>query len=536
MLWLLWLLWVLVICGGFVGSLRMLRRAPVQAIYATVAVGLALALRLGHPAFYGLEYEDAFVYAAAARALEASGGLGWQGLQVCAVGSLDNCREWELFPGHLPGLPAALRAAIVVLGDYSELAPNVGAVLSSLAALFIWWATKVITNSFAAAAGASIVFAATPVFAVYGGSACSESASAVPVAVALGALSMRRRVGATREGIWWRALALACAVLAFSIRRENAVFLVILPACLMAASKGVRTRSRYLTLAPWIVLAGGAALLLSLSMVSEFGEYRQLSFSFHRFLTVLPVILIAFAHPKWFGLLAIVAVIGAILAIRSWLRNLNPPTDDVALIGCAGVTLVMMAMYAAHVRSTYQLLDVPVEPFDFLRYLNNVAVPTTILIGGAIEALVVAIFLRRSVWVYTLTALVALSYIGANVAGSKMLRDELTASEHQARIEPALQSLEVAAASDYTMPVITLEPMVLQVFAHPSAKVISLPFLTKDHLREHEGRALYISQDHYSSEADRQRYGDAFDVLPERRVERRRGRGWRIVSFGKEAK
>src|SRR5206468_5739404 len=112
-------LWFVVLSCGIVGAWPAIRSSPRQAIAVLGIALFALALRGGgsRDSFYGLEYEDAYVYAAAARqSAWIKFSSGFDGLSVCAVGSLQDCSESEVFPGHLPGFPALLRAVQTAVG------------------------------------------------------------------------------------------------------------------------------------------------------------------------------------------------------------------------------------------------------------------------------------------------------------------------------------------------------------------------------------------------------------------------------------
>jgi len=126
MVWMIWVLWALVLLGGLFGVWCALRSARHQIWILLTIAALALAVRGSFRSdyFYGLEYEDAYVYAVASRHLTPTTSV-WKssGLTVCAVGSLDECTEWERFPGHLPGFPAILRAVQVLVGNRPALAP-----------------------------------------------------------------------------------------------------------------------------------------------------------------------------------------------------------------------------------------------------------------------------------------------------------------------------------------------------------------------------------------------------------------------------
>ena len=160
MLGMLWVLWGIVLVGGLLGVWSLLRSSPRQLFLVLLIPLIAFALRggitTGH--FYGLEYEDAFVYAAASRWIASTGSdASFGGLTVCAVGSLEHCSMSERFPGHLPGLPALLYAAQSFVGFHRWLAPTIGALVSSMAVLVVWWAAWVIYQSRAAATTAALL-------------------------------------------------------------------------------------------------------------------------------------------------------------------------------------------------------------------------------------------------------------------------------------------------------------------------------------------------------------------------------------------
>src|SRR4051794_36213076 len=110
MLYGLWLLWAATTSAALYAA----GRACLQArsgwrLLAIAMVALALRGAFASDHFYGLEYEDAFVYAVAAR------DLGTQytnptspSVSVCAVGSIEHCIQKDDFPGHLLGFPALL--------------------------------------------------------------------------------------------------------------------------------------------------------------------------------------------------------------------------------------------------------------------------------------------------------------------------------------------------------------------------------------------------------------------------------------------
>ena len=72
MVWMLWILWAGVLLGGLCGvraALKGSRRYEWLALVAVAVLALGLRVDWRGETFYGLEYEDAYVYAVASRSL-----------------------------------------------------------------------------------------------------------------------------------------------------------------------------------------------------------------------------------------------------------------------------------------------------------------------------------------------------------------------------------------------------------------------------------------------------------------------------------
>src|SRR5688500_11971733 len=111
------LLWGVVLAAGVLGAWSSASRIKGSVWVLLLVATTAMALRVSPTnSFYGLEYEDAYVYAAASRFAPPPAPRGTpSGLTVCAVGSLSDCQETEAYPGHLPAFPALLRTVQAVV-------------------------------------------------------------------------------------------------------------------------------------------------------------------------------------------------------------------------------------------------------------------------------------------------------------------------------------------------------------------------------------------------------------------------------------
>jgi len=263
------------------------------------------------------------------------------------------------------------------------------------------------------------------------------------------------------------------------------------------------------------------------SAILEVGEYGEVSFGIGRLLGMLPTVLHALVTPQWFGITAVLAVIGT---ATIW-RDRKSDQDSRVLFAAAASAICMMILYAAHIRSTYQLMGVPVEPFDFLRYLSNVGV-FLCLLASAAERLTKGEFTRAKVRRDVVFA-IATSYIVMSGWASWTFRGEMVRTEKQVRTEPALAAIEAAAESGNRLPIVTLEPLVVQLLGSPKTQVVALEFLNQERVRTLGGQVLYVRQDHYENDVNRKRYAEFFSALPVSDVlELRKGSGWTVLRMG----
>lgn len=120
-------------------------------------------------------------------------------------------------------------------------------------------------------------------------------------------------------------------------------------------------------------------------------------------------------------------------------------------------------------------------------------------------------------------------YIAVSASFAWTLRNDLSRDEIETRTTPALAAIDVAAELGLRYPLVTLEPMVVQIYGPPTTQVIAMPFLTSDRVQALGGRVLYLRQDHYQSDVDRRRYAEAFAALPSEQRILREGSGWSVL-------
>lgn len=517
-------LWCVVLGSGSAGLWTTARRNHTLRLAIPLIAAAALSIRLLPVAsFYGLEYEDAYVYAAAAKLRTASErfqGGATATLSVCAVGALEDCVEFESYPGHLIGYPVLLEALHGVLGlDWFDY-PIIGALIGTATALLVCWTCFALFQSAWAAVCGSVLFATTPTLALYGGSAVSETASSFSVVAWCGALAEAVGAHSGTSHRRWSALAVSCALLAAMVRRENAILLPLTIAVLIRLWWHELSHVRRAALVAMGLTVAMSVLAIGVrSLASEVGEYGAFSFSLARLVETSIPIAGALVQPAYFGALSWIALLGVVVAAL-YPARCGAPRANVVVLCSALIILMWLLSYAAHVRSTYQLAGFPVSSFDYLRYLSNAGGLMCVLAGVPVA------LLHGKHRVPLTAALVLLGGLGW--LGSIQLRGELVDAEWRNRFAPAIAARELALETEVRVPILTLEPLVQQLVSPSNSFVVGLPSLTRDHVHQLGGEFIYVEHDTYNNEVDHTRYAHAIAQLPSERHLLRSGDGWRI--------
>jgi len=480
--------------------------------------------------FYGLEYEDSYVYTVAGRDLSAGGqSCGTASscylTTVCAVGNSHTCKIPEIFSGHYIGYPFIIAVASRLVG-YS---PAIGVYLSLLASLsevvLVFLACEMIEPGGIAGLVGSLIFALTPVFAVNGVGAYAEPVSSALVVMSL--ILCFRFLNPNRSSILsltinWAALTFT-ALLAATVKRENVLLIptMVLVGLLLDIRNKDAVRGgkwpRYLMVfgSCCLCLAFTVAQLQLLKTVrSEAAEYAVFPFNVTVFRTMFPLFLKSYASVSWYLGGAVFVILGIVGSIQSRRRG----------IYAVGLFAVYLLLYASHVRSYYELQGGSTSEFDTIRYSMNIAGLWSIIAGlgfGYLRTLFAArgiVTLTRQHSRMILGACIG-AYVLSSWALTSRLREDMIGDEFTARIQPAMSALEVVGKIGPTNTmVITLEPLLIQMFSREPVNVIDFGYLNmklaQSLAKENPNMTyLYVEQAIYASKADRERYGEGFDFL-----------------------
>lgn len=193
----------------------------------------------------------------------------------------------------------------------------------------------------------------------------------------------------------------------------------------------------------------------------------------------------------------------------------------------SGLFVCYFILYASHLEGYYQLHGGSVLPYQTLRFSMNLMTLWSILGGvGLAELLKLRGIVRNH---RVLVAALALTYVVACYVCTAILRGDAHSDEAAVRIKPALRAAEVAAQfRERPTFVVTLEPLVVQMFASEATRVIGLYALDgrvlQKLLSEHQTfNVLYLRQSQYGDSVSEERYGAALACLqsfPQRAISR----------------
>jgi hypothetical protein len=480
--------------------------------------------------FYGLEYEDSYIYSVAARSLNSgTRNCAREGscylTSVCAVGNWNSCKVTETSSGHFVGYPFLIAMVSRVLGYRPAVASYLSLMASMMTVVFVFLFGRLIAGDIAGLAG-SVIFGLTPVFAVQGVGTYAEPVSNMLVVVCL--LLCVRLFSSNAETslralvINWVALTFT-AVLAIAVKRENVLLVpvAVFIGLIFNLERGPYGRARIVKVLGLGLVSAGvcvwfAAVQLRLVTVvrKEMVEYATFPFSLAVMRTMLPLFLRSYVSLSWYLGSSILVAVGLIAAVRTRRGGMYAMC----------VFIAYLLLYSSHVRSYYQLESGSVGQFDTLRYSMNLAGLWSILAGLGF-ACCASIVAKRpfGTWFQRWSGGMVWVLVGVYALSSWVLtsrwKEDMVSTELAVRIEPTESALEIVDdLGTHNTFVITLEPLLVHMLCRQPVNVIGFPYLTRplvqDLLRDNPHAAfLYVEQAIYSSPADRKRYRAAFDFI-----------------------
>jgi hypothetical protein len=489
--------------------------------------------------FHGLEYEDSYVYTVAGRQIAEHLGPTVPSVstpyspEVCTVGSLVSCEHWEPVPEHLIGYPYLISLLAKIIGYTPSVGTFINLAAAGLSCVLIFCIAHLITESRFAATAAAAVFAMTPVFSVYGLETSAEPLLNVCLTLALWLYLRWVTLVASTTGwsrsLFWAAWTLV-ALYSQTVKREglliSVIFLVVLP-WIFGSFKVPRHRMYEVSclLLISVALAGGLSLTMHLFQTTI--HESELLDAFPLNVTRLTILVYSFLRSfgvyRWYAGTGVSVLIGMILCCRR--KSL------------ASVPLALFAafivLYALHIRSFYEMRSPSLDPQTALRFSMTLMGLWAILAGLGLWALGRTIVGFRLFLAYRkpITITVCCIIVGLCIRSFKQtvaLRDESKEDEDLVRLRPAEDAEEMAsrapAKPDY---VVTLEPLIIQMYSPATEKIIDLETVTATTVPQllagdDSVGIIYLEEQINQTDADEARYKlqtQFIDTLPRKLLE-----------------
>lgn len=478
--------------------------------------------------FYGLEYEDSYIYPVAAHYLafntpHAEPTTSPFVTTVCAVGNWNSCRNPEPSSGHFIGYPFIIAVVAKVFGYTPTTANAISVAASLIVVVSVFLAGKLIDPVGISGVAGALIFAITPIFAVQGGSTYAEPVSnmLVVTSLLLCLYLFGPFIGGSRSAlvVTWLALTFT-ALLAIVVKREN--FLIVPVVVLTGTVFGIDKESgdapkiRLRRLAALVTIFICTAFVLNelrllIVIRREQVEYSMFPFSVEVWRTMMPMFVRGYLTLGWYFGSVVLVVVGLFTSIKSRTSGLY----------VVGLFIAYLVLYTSHVRSYYELHSGAVTIYDTIRYSMNLAGLWSIMAGLGISTVIsgfsrielgetAKLWARRLVWV-CLACIILCSWVVTD-----RLKEDMVAGEIKNRLRPAeaaLQAIERNGNPDTF--VITLEPLLVQMLAHDPTNVIDFKDLTPGLLRalraeNPNATFFYLEQDVYNNQADHERYRTSF--------------------------
>ncbi len=340
--------------------------------------------------FHGLEYEDSYIYTVAGRQMSENVGPASPAadspysINICEIGSLNGCQQWEPFPEHFIGYPYAISIFSRILGYTPSVGSFVNLFASCITILLVFFIALLISDDPNIASISGAIFAITPVFAVYGLETSAEPFSNVCIALAAWLylrFSNSHQLGRRAQAVMWVAYS-ATLLFAQTVKRENILLAAIMPVMfpLMLQARNSRRLERYI-LGAAVIATSALAVILSTKMhllqtsSSEAELLRQFPMT-SRHLTAFAIgFFRSFFVNKWYGGTALAVLAGVVVACKRRNRTLLP----VVLLAA------YVLLYAFHIRSYYEMKSGLVEPQAALRFSMNFMTLWAIVAGLGIR-------------------------------------------------------------------------------------------------------------------------------------------------------
>lgn len=323
--------------------------------------------------FWGLEYEDSYIFNVTGRLLNSSYDHNYISYltQCCIDGSIDDCNKHATYGGHFLAFPYTLSIVNKFVGysHYNIFSLNLFFSIS-IAFVAISYGKNHSTKDYFSVNSFLFILISTPFLSVFHTSGLSETFSSLIVLISLFSLFELEKNGYKSNSIkYW--VALISVMLSIVIKRENLVLLVFLyslPFLGLLYQKKLFDINRIV----FIITVTCVSLLFIYTAdifqieSNESIDIASNTFSISYFIRNIKQLSFAFTNIYYWGITSILLIVAILCIVVN--RKVSM-FSAMAFI----LTILYIVLYSSHYRSYFQVKFGIESPFETLRYSTNYA-------------------------------------------------------------------------------------------------------------------------------------------------------------------
>ena len=458
-----------------------------------------------HP-FFGLEYEDSYIYSDAARSINYNYDWSYKPLQVnsCIDGSLTACNATTTYSGHLIALPFII-SLINKIAGYSIY--NIFIFNFIISFLVIFVVDQIIKLIYPQQHWRSFLpllfLVTTPFINLFNTSGLAETFSSFSLLlfVLFFFKTVTRKFFIQSSSFWCSLFFLAASIL---IKRENIVLIAITPltAIFLFFRKelkqyGIRNILVYFLLSAVIIVAIGFLIDFRDIENQEGTAIASLTFAFSNTLMIFPVFLASYVNAEFWGLTGIALIISVFFLFKA---------PNLKLLITFSLFLLYVLLYSTHYRSYYQVKFGEVNVFDTLRYSSNYF-PLVCICLSSINLKI------SNSYVKYFSVLMVVGYLFFTFIYSYQLRVNFSDEENLTRIEPAKKVLALINKNDI---IITDIPLIFHLFGNDNQIIVDAYSTSAKRIQYYLSNKsisnVYILNN-IDNQMNKERYPDYFKLL-----------------------
>lgn len=513
-------------------------------ILVLILINLVFKFPFSSNFFDGLEYEDAYIYKASARAIY-EGQYAFSKINPyyptsCIYGSIKDCRMSAIFVTNFLGYPYLINLGYHLFGYQINISNIVSLLFSGISIALVFMIALLMIDQLSFALICSFVYITIPIFNVYASTSLTEPLSNAYLAlVLLLYLIYCCQEREKKDSLFSNVLGLSAIaftiVFSILIKTSNISLVFCLPIAglisLMTDKKikDKNLRNKFLVSLPVIFLVflfSNQVLKFQTAVEINRADIGGSPFSFLYFKALAPTFAESFFDFQWYLVYTLFFLIGIVFGLKK--KN-----GKLLII----VFVFYFVLFTIHYRSYYFTRGLPVVKDEALRYMTSIVSLYSIIVGFGVY------YLWRSIkkaeanrpsrlFGKSLIASLLVIVLGVSIFFTLKCRAYFSEDEQNVRVAPVIKTIEYLAGKDDIL--ITSEHILFQIYGNVDLRLID--FCSIDILIPKEeidslirSASVYYLETIARDSMDEERYRQQLQYLDSKRKEHLySGRDYRI--------